>query len=64
MTYSCNTAKRKTVVVLKSIAFKGFTSAQFCRFDLRYDPIHQAQGCKGCKKDWDTEYLRKVGLLK
>lgn len=62
--YSCNTAKRETVVVYKDTAWAGFKSAQYCRFDMRYDPMHQALGCKGCKKDWDTEYLRKVGLMK
>ncbi len=62
--YSCGVSKRESVVVLKTTAFKGFASVEHCRFDLRYDPIHQALGCKGCKRDWDTEYLRKVGLLK
>jgi hypothetical protein len=62
--YSCGVSKRESVVVLNKTAFKGFASAQYCRFDLRYDPMHQSLGCKGCKKDWDTEYLRKVGLLK
>lgn len=62
--YSCNTAKRKTVVVLKTTAFAGFKSAQKCRFDLRYDPMHQALGCKGCAKEWDVPYLKQHGLLK
>lgn len=62
--YSCNTAKRESVVLLKSTAFAGFKSVTKCRFDLRYDPMHQALGCKGCKKEWDVEYLMQQGLLK
>lgn len=62
--YSCNTAKRESVVLLKGTAFAGFKSVTKCRFDLRYDPMHQALGCKGCKKEWDVEYLMRQGLLK
>lgn len=62
--YSCNQAKRESVVLLKSTAFKGFESASKCRFDMRYDPMHQQLGCKSCAKEWDVPYLIKQGLIK
>ncbi len=62
--YSCNQAKRETVVMLKTTAWPGFKSVHKCRFDKRYEELHQQLGCKGCKKEWDVEYLKKQGLLK
>lgn len=61
--YSCN-KKRESVVILKTTAWPGFKSAQKCRFDKRYDKIHQDNGCKGCDREWDVEYLKKTGLIK
>ena len=62
--YSCNGAKRESVVVGKTTAWPGFKSVEVCRFDQRYTSEHQALGCKGCPREWDHEYLRRQGLLK
>ena len=61
--YSCH-KKRGSVVVLKTTAFKGFASVEKCRFDKRYDELHQVNGCKSCTRQWDVEYLKQTGLLK
>lgn len=61
--YSCY-KERQSVVILKTTAFKGFKSAEKCRFDKRYDNLHQVNGCKTCTKEWDVAYLKATGLLK
>lgn len=61
--YSCH-KKRESVVLLKGTAFKGFASVEKCRFDKRFEDLHQQQGCKTCTRQWDVEYLKNSGLIK
>ena len=61
--YSCH-KKRESVVLLKATAFKGFASVEKCRFDKRFEDLHQQQGCKTCTRQWDVEYLKNAGLIK
>jgi len=62
--YSCGTSKRESVVVLKTTAFKSFASNSKCRFDKRFDELHQANGCRACTRQWDVDYLKASGLIK
>jgi len=62
--YSCGVSKRESVVLLKTTAWAGFKSVHKCRFDKRYDELHQTNGCKSCSREWDVEYLKQTGLLK
>lgn len=61
--YSCHKPRNLTIV-LEGRKQKGFESAKKCRFDQRYDPMHQALGCSQCTRQWDAEYLKAAGLIK
>ena len=61
--YSCH-KDRLEVVQTKTVKWQGFDSAKKCRFDLRYDEMHQQLGCNTCIKPWDSVYLKQQGLLK
>jgi hypothetical protein len=61
--YSCH-KPRSVTVQLKNIRWLGFASAKACRFDKRYEEIHQNAGCAGCDRPWDVTYLRNAGLIK
>jgi hypothetical protein len=61
--YSCH-KPRESIVQLKTVSWEGFKSVHECRFDMRYDPLHQANGCKDCNRKWDVIYLKQQGLIK
>lgn len=61
--YSCNTERLETVKK-GNTSWPGFNSVKVCRFDKRYDEMHQELGCKNCTKQWDSKYLKAQGLIK
>jgi hypothetical protein len=61
--YSCNKPRLPELRVGSTVVAK-FESTPVCRFVGRYDELHQNNGCRGCTREWDVNYLRQWGLLK